>query len=623
MQFMSDGNGRVVEGNGHGSVAEALGFTDTPSRADTQPMPPGNADEHTPGRTFTVAGKFYTDFAAAIRAQYVRLRNFLRACGITDAELAQVPEPDVPTGATPETFNPQPRWPVSEALDQFFENRFKLLSAAELDSPAHETRYLIPGILAAGQTGGIFGPSKTLKTSIAADLLISLASGTPFLGKFLVAQPGKVLFLAGQTGLSALRAIVRRICDARGLSLDSLSNFLVSTDLPKLDHAVDRMAFQELLQREKPVCVVIDPAFLAMQGLRGGSNSLVSMGQMLAPLSEMCRETGCAVLIVHHCRRTMKVGVPATLDDIAGTGFGELSHQWLLLSRRRPFNPASGRHELWLGTGNRLGESALWELDVDEGVDSWKARLRPVASSEMATDEQYVAASEDRQLRRRGLAFERQCRRAQELLAAHPAGLTARRMREMLGVSGERINRVLEWLVQQGIVNKEPANRERGRTIWTYFLVSSAADFSLSAIKEGSLTPRDAKIYDTGTGQFVDASRGNAPAPGAASAEQADVLSPAGRDISAEPGRDTSAGPPTHTDEEAQEPSPRPSPSGLGEGECMGRDTNIDGKNEQNSTPASDVASSPAPSPPTPLPRGERGEDLQLPEADGGATAMS
>jgi hypothetical protein len=552
----------MVEGNGHGSVAKALGFPDTPSRAGTPPgAPAGNpsADVQASGRTFTVAGKFYTDFAAAIRAQYVRLRNFLRACGLTDEDLAQVPERDVPTGATPETFNPVARWPVSEALDQFFENRFKLLSAAELDSPPHETRYLIPGILAAGQTGGIFGPSKTLKTSIAADLLISLASGTPFLGKFPVTQPGKVLFLAGQTGLSALRAIARRICTARGLSLDSLTNFLVSTDLPKLDHAVDRMAFQELLQREKPVCVVIDPAFLATQGLRGGSNNLVAMGQMLAPLAEMCRETGCAVLVVHHCRRTMKAGVPATLDDIAGTGFGELSQQWLLLSRRRAFNPASGYHELWLGTGNRLGESALWELDVDEGVDRWKARLRPAASSELAADEQHVATSEDRQLRRRGLAFERQCRRAQELLAAHPAGLTARRMREMLGVSGERINRVLEWLLEQGIVNKEPANRERGRTIWTYFLVSSAADLSLSAIKEGSLTPRDAKVYDTGTGQFVDASRGNAPAPGAATAEPAGMLPPAGWDsqTQAEPGRDT----------------------------------NIDGKNEQDLRPTSEGTS--------------------------------
>src|ERR1700722_10252999 len=57
--------------------------------------------------------------------------------------------------------------------------RFRLLTAAQLNAGQYETRSLIPGVLAAGQPGGIFGAFKTLKTSIAADLLISLASGTP------------------------------------------------------------------------------------------------------------------------------------------------------------------------------------------------------------------------------------------------------------------------------------------------------------------------------------------------------------------------------------------------------------------------------------------------------------
>ena len=73
-------------------------------------------------------------------------------------------------------------------------------------SGAKDTRYLIPGILAAGQPGGIYGGLKTLKTSLAADLLISLASGTPFLGRFPVAEPGRVVFLSGEAGLEALQA---------------------------------------------------------------------------------------------------------------------------------------------------------------------------------------------------------------------------------------------------------------------------------------------------------------------------------------------------------------------------------------------------------------------------------
>jgi AAA domain/MarR family len=468
---------------------------------------------------------------------------------------------------------------------------FRLLSAAQVDSPELEPRDLVPGILAAGQVGGIFGPSKALKTSIAADLLISLASGTPFLGKFPVAKPGKVLFLAAPTGLAGLRSVARRICAARGFSLGSLSNFQLSTDLPKLDREADRTAFRELLLKERPVCVVIDPASLAMAGLRSGNGptSLAAMGQMLVPLAELCQSTGCAVLVVHHCRRTTRVGVPITLDDVAGSGFGELSAQWLLLSRRRPFNPGRGHHELWLETGNRQGDGSFWELDVDEGLTeraagveppsspasveslgatktpsratrtrAWRTVLRPVESSELSADEEFVAAREDRNLRRRALAFERQCHRAQELLADHPEGLTARWLRDMLGVSGDRINRVLDRLLGQGLVDREMSERHRGRTIWIYFWVSSAA-------------------CPTGTGQFVDGKKqansiGSVivnPAEIHRAAEQASTDSPAAQDAQ----------------QETQEPLPPPPPSALGEEESAGRDTNFSGKNQQDPTP--------------------------------------
>src|SRR6202044_1000553 len=143
---------------------------------------------------------------------------------------------------------------------------FRLFSAARLNSGQYETRYLVRGILAAGQPGGIFGAFKTLKTSLAADLLISIASGTPFLGRFPVPKPGRVLFLSGESGLPALQSIARRICAERGLSLESLDNFLLSPDLPRLGRPSDVEALKRLVEKEKPVCVVIDPAYLAMGG---------------------------------------------------------------------------------------------------------------------------------------------------------------------------------------------------------------------------------------------------------------------------------------------------------------------------------------------------------------------
>src|ERR1700722_9814490 len=243
--------------------------------------------------------------------------------------------------------------------------RFRMLTAAQLNAGQYETRSLIPGVLAAGQPGGIFGAFKTLKTSLAADLLISIASGTPFLGRFPVPKPGRVLFLSGESGLPALQSIARRICAERGLSLDQLDNFVVSPDLPRLDLRTDVAALEKLIEVEQPVCVVIDPAYLTLGG--DNSRNLFAMGPLLRPLAELCEATGCAVLVVHHCKRSQKAGDPATLDDIAWSGFAEFSAQWLLVSRRRPYDPATGHHELWLGAGSRVGNHGVWELDVDEG----------------------------------------------------------------------------------------------------------------------------------------------------------------------------------------------------------------------------------------------------------------
>ena len=312
-----------------------------------------------------------------------------------------------------------------DTQDAADDQRFPFFTAAQLNSGRFETRYLIPGILAAAQPGGIYGAFKTLKTSLTADLLISLASGTPFLGEFPVAEQGRTLFLSGESGLAALQSIARRIAAARGLSLDTLENFELSPKLPNLDCADDIRALGRILRRKKPVCVAIDPAYLAIRG--EDARNLFAMGSLLRPLAELCDETGCAILLVHHCKRSRIIpGDPATLDDIAWSGFAEFSAQWLLLSRRRRFDPDTGHHELWFSTGGRTGHHGLWALDVDEeSIDKhspvspaspaesrvWQASIRRVSSAQAQSDEQIIEASEDRRARRAAVIFDRDRRR--------------------------------------------------------------------------------------------------------------------------------------------------------------------------------------------------------------------
>jgi hypothetical protein len=347
--------------------------------------------------------------------------------------------------------------PELDTQDAADDARFPFFTAAQLNSGQFGCRYLIPGILAAAQPGGIFGAFKTLKTSITADLLISLGSGTPFLGHFAVPEPGRTLFLSGESGLAALQSIARRIAAARGLSLDTLNNFELSPKLPNLDNADDIRALGRIVRRKKPVCVAIDPAYLAIRG--EDARNLFSMGSLLRPLAELCDETGSAILIVHHCKRTRIIpGDPATLDDIAWSGFAEFSAQWMLLSRRKRYDPDAGHHELWFSAGGRAGHHGQWALDVDEGIASnpqgrvWKTAVRRTSSAQTLSDERIIEASEERRARRSAVVFERDRDRLLTALLESKGPTTARHLRDTLGFNGLRIRQILSALLRDGSV---------------------------------------------------------------------------------------------------------------------------------------------------------------------------
>jgi hypothetical protein len=366
---------------------------------------------------------------------------------------------------------------LSEGPD---EERFPFFTAAQLNSDQFETRYLIKGVLAAGQPGGIFGAFKTLKTSLTADLLISLASGTPFLAQFPVAELGRTLFLSGESGLAALQSIARRVCTSRGLCLDALENFELSPKLPRLDEPADVRALRRIIRDKRPVCVAIDPAYLAIRG--DDARNLFAMGSLLRPLAEIGDATGCTILVVHHCKRSQNtVRSPATLDDIAWSGFAEFAAQWLLLSRRRPYDAERGRHELWLTAGGRAGHHGLWALDTSEGVASgferrkWKTAIRPVSVAEAQSDEERLEATEERRTRRETVTLERHRRRALEVLAKSPNGETARRLRRALCLNPQVMTQVLESLVDDEQVTASKIERH-DRTEVAYRLRSNSVE---------------------------------------------------------------------------------------------------------------------------------------------------
>src|SRR5438270_10596860 len=93
------------------------------------------------------------------------------------------------------------------------------MTSAQFAAADFALEWLAEGALVAGQLGVIGGPKKSLKTSVAADLAISLATATPFLGRFAVPKARRTALFSAESGGAALRETAQRVCAARRVAL--------------------------------------------------------------------------------------------------------------------------------------------------------------------------------------------------------------------------------------------------------------------------------------------------------------------------------------------------------------------------------------------------------------------
>ena len=103
------------------------------------------------------------------------------------------------------------------------------------------------------------GAKKTLKTSLAIDLGISLASGKPFLGRHEVKKPCNVTILTGESGLATIKETAIRISQSKGISLDGLDRLSWSTFLPTLDDSVHLDGVERMIEESHCEVLFIDP----------------------------------------------------------------------------------------------------------------------------------------------------------------------------------------------------------------------------------------------------------------------------------------------------------------------------------------------------------------------------
>jgi replicative DNA helicase len=259
--------------------------------------------------------------------------------------------------------------PASDVIDA----GAKFLDSEQFSRESYPRGWLIENVLVRGQPGVIGGPKKSLKTSLVIDMAISLGTGKPFLNAFKVPRRVRVAVLSGESGGATVQETARRVCKAKGLKICDC-DILWSFDLPRLGVKRDVSGLKVFLEENEVQVAFIDPLYLCLRsgGQAVSPANLYEVGPLLRGVGQACLDAGTTLLLVHHANKSAgnKAGRsdPLDLNDLAFSGIGEYVRQWLLLSRREPYRPGSGRHRLLMSVGGSAGQSGCWAVEVCEGV---------------------------------------------------------------------------------------------------------------------------------------------------------------------------------------------------------------------------------------------------------------
>lgn len=175
-----------------------------------------------------------------------------------------------------------------------------VVRAAELDEPDAARRWLIETLWARAGVGIIGGAPKCCKSWLGLDLAVSVASGTPCLDTFPVAEPGGVLIYMAEDAAAVVKTRLAGLCHHRGLALAALPLFVITAPSLRLDLPRDQRRLAETVRREAPRLLLLDP-FVRLH--RINENQAGEVAAVLGYLRELQRTYDLAVAVVHHARK--------------------------------------------------------------------------------------------------------------------------------------------------------------------------------------------------------------------------------------------------------------------------------------------------------------------------------
>lgn len=172
--------------------------------------------------------------------------------------------------------------------------------------------WLVKGFWGRRSHGIVAGMPKCFKSTLVHDLVISVASGQPFLGKFPVLEPGPVIVVQNENADYIMKDRTEKIILDRGLvgEAERITTKKLRVEFPPdlpitfinqqgftLSNEDHRRQIEALIRDIKPVLVVFDPLYLMFEG---DLNSSKELNPVLNWLLGLKTEYKTSVMVIHH-----------------------------------------------------------------------------------------------------------------------------------------------------------------------------------------------------------------------------------------------------------------------------------------------------------------------------------
>jgi len=179
-----------------------------------------------------------------------------------------------------------------------------------------DVTFCVEKIAVIGSVSMLTGASGIGKTFLGGELVISVASGTPFLG--LATEQGDAVFVNTEMPEDAMARRLWQQRQARGLPLDTPAHIITTAGTGMSLNEIHDYILAECHARDiQPKVIFVDSFYLAHSG--GDECSATDTTKRMLVLQSIAQKLGAAVVFAHHETKGPQAG-KATLDKASGSG---------------------------------------------------------------------------------------------------------------------------------------------------------------------------------------------------------------------------------------------------------------------------------------------------------------